>query len=394
MTVTQASTTRREARSKPELPLVLHTRVVTGAGGGPDKTILNSPRFLPELGYRSICAYMRSPNDAGFAVIRRRAGEWSAPLLEVDDGGPLAFRSIIRRYNAICRDNNVAIWHGHDYKSNLIGLLVRRHWPMKLVTTVHGWVKHTWRTPLYYAIDRHCLRWYDRVICVSDDLYQASLDAGVRPQRCVLIENAIDTSEFCRTQSRQRAKRKLGFDPQRPLIGAVGRLSAEKGFDVLIQGVAILLQEGCDVDLVIAGEGDHKEQLTSLIDRLGLQSQVKLLGYRADARELYEAFDALVLSSYREGLPNVLLESMAMDTPVVATAVAGVPKLIADDVNGLLVPPGDAAAVATALRRLIRDVDLHGRLASAGRETVEQRFSFQHRMEKVCQIYHDVLAPR
>src|SRR3954465_4975201 len=94
-----------------KLPLVLHVRVVTGAGGGPEKTILNSPRFLPDLGYRSICAYMRPPHDVGFASIRRRAEQWKAPLIEIDDRGATDF-NVFRRYLQICQEHGVAIWHG------------------------------------------------------------------------------------------------------------------------------------------------------------------------------------------------------------------------------------------------------------------------------------------
>src|SRR5688572_6032323 len=85
-----------------ELPLVLHTRVVTEEGGGPEKTILNSPRFLPDLGYRSICAYMRDPRDKGFEKVRQRAVDSAAPLIEIDDRGPLDFK-IFQRYLEICR---------------------------------------------------------------------------------------------------------------------------------------------------------------------------------------------------------------------------------------------------------------------------------------------------
>lgn len=374
-----------------ELPMVLHARVITGEGGGPEKTILNSPRFLPELGYTAACAYLHPPGDAGFEIIRQRARQWSASLIEIEDRGALDF-SVLRKLRTVCREQNVAVWHGHDYKSNLIGLLLRRSWPMKLVTTVHGWVKHTWRTPLYYAIDRLCLRWYDRVICVSDDLRDASIAAGARRDKCLLIENAIDTTQFRRKQSVIEAKRRLGFATDRKLIGAVGRLSPEKGFDVLIESVAQLRREGCEVDLAIAGEGDDRARLTALIATLGLEQHVRLLGYRSDTIALYEALDVFALSSYREGLPNVVLEAMALETPVVATSIAGVPKLVTAGHDGLLVPPGDASALAAALREVLSDDALHRRLTIAGRSTVEERFSFHRRMRKVAQVYDEVLA--
>lgn len=376
--------------SEHDLPLVLHTRVVTGAGGGPEKTILNSPRFLPPLGYRSMCAYMHPPGDAGFEPLRQRAQEWNAPLLEIDDGGPLDW-NVYRRYLEICREQRVAIWHGHDYKSNLIGLWVNRYWPMKLVTTVHGWVKFTWRTPLYYAIDRFCLRRYERVICVSDDLEAACLQAGVRRDRCVWIENAIDTTQFQRRLDTMTAKRALGFSPERMLIGGVGRLSAEKGFDILIESMAKLRERGCLVDLVIVGEGDQKASLLRKIEQLQLGEQVKLLGFRTDTIALYQAFDLFALSSYREGLPNVVLEAMALETPVVATAVNGVPKLVTHEQNGLLVAAGDAEVLAAAVERVLNDEPFRMRLIRQARETIETRFSFQRRMEKVAAVYDNVL---
>ena len=161
------------------MPVVLDVRVVTGTGGGPDKTILNSPRFLEPLGYRNICAYIHPSEDPGFDTLRRKAANWGAPLLSVPDRGPVDWR-VLSQLLKICREQRVTIWHGHEYKSNFLGLILRRFWPMRLVTTVHGWVKHTRRTPLYYAIDRACLPRYESVICVSQDLYSLCLKYGVR----------------------------------------------------------------------------------------------------------------------------------------------------------------------------------------------------------------------
>src|SRR5262249_44155089 len=146
-------------------PVVLDARVVSGTGGGPDKTILNSPRYLAPAGYRMLCAYMRPPGDPGFEQLRAKAQRWGAPLVEIDDRGPWDWR-VPAELLPVCRRERVQVWHGHDYKSNALGLLLARFWPMRLVTTVHGWVKHTRRTPLYYRIDRLCLRHYEAVICV------------------------------------------------------------------------------------------------------------------------------------------------------------------------------------------------------------------------------------
>jgi glycosyltransferase involved in cell wall biosynthesis len=382
---------RRQSRGGWAAPVVLHTRVVCGAGGGPDKTILNSPRFLAPAGYRVLCAYMHPPWDQQFERLREKADLWQAPLIAVPDRGPWDWR-VLTRLLEVCRRERVTIWHGHDYKSNALGLLLRRFWPMHLVTTVHGWgVKGTWRTPLYYRLDRLCLPHYERVVCVSPDLRDECLACGVPPGRCVLIANAIDTREFSRRAGGAAAKARLGVAPGRLLIGAVGRLSPEKGFDLLIGATARLLRSGLDVELVIGGEGEERAPLEALIARLGLGGRARLLGYQSDPRSLYEALDAYALSSTREGLPNVVLEAMAMGAPVVATRIAGVPRVLRDGDNGLLIEPGSEEQLTAALGRLLRDGRLRGTLSQAGRRTVETDFSFEARMEKVRALYEALL---
>jgi glycosyltransferase involved in cell wall biosynthesis len=375
------------------MPVVLEVRVVSGAGGGPDKTILNSPRFLAAAGYPTLCAYMHPPGDPGFEQLRAKAALWQAPLLSVLDRGPWDWRVVPALLN-ICRRERVAIWHGHDYKSNALGLLLRRFWRMRLITTVHGWVHQTRRTPLYYWVDRLCLPRYERVVCVSEDLLERCLACGVPAGRCALIENAIDTAEFSRRLPTAAAKGRAGVPPSRFVIGAVGRLAAEKGLDVLIRSVAGLRKQGRDVELLIAGEGGEQPALQALAAELGVGDRVRLLGYRADTRELYQAMDVYALSSYREGLPNVLLEAMALEVPVVATRIAGIPRLIRDGENGLLIEPGDLEGLTQALARLLDDAGLRSRLGQEGRRTIEAGYSFAARMEKFRALYDQLLAER
>ena len=374
-----------------EMPVVLDVRVVTGAGGGPEKTILNSPRFLEPAGYRMLCAYMRPPGDPGFESLQRRARDWKAPLLPVDDRGPLDL-GVLRRLLRICREEQVAIWHAHDYKSNLIGLMLRPYWPMRLVTTVHGWVERTLRTPLYYAVDRYTLPRYERVLCVSPDLHERCLSYGVARDRCLLLDNGIDLDQFTRRSDSEKAKRRLGLAPDRLLVGAVGRLSPEKGFDLLIRVADRLMGQGLTFDLVIAGEGHQQAELEALIASLGRQNRIRLLGFCDDTIALFEALDVFVLSSLREGLPNVLLEALAMEVPAVATRIAGVPRLIKNESSGLMIEPGSIEEMAAALARLLTDATLRDHLRCGGRSTVEERFSFETRMEKVRALYDNLLG--
>jgi glycosyltransferase involved in cell wall biosynthesis len=379
------------AQRRSSARVVLDARVLRGSGGGPDKTILNSPRFLKDAGYRMLCAYLRDPADTGFDRLRAKAEERGAPLVAVDDNGPLDLGVVPRLLN-LCRRERVSIWHGHDYKTNALGLLLNRFWPMRLVTTVHGWVHHSARTPLYYRLDRLCLPYYEKVICVSDDLHRLCREAGVPADRCEMLENGVDLDDYRRHRSVLEAKRRLDRPTDRPLIGAVGRLSAEKGFDLLIRAVHQLQRDGLVVDLVVVGEGDERPRLEALVAELALGDRVRLLGYRSDLPDWYEAMDAFALSSLREGLPNVLLEAMALETPVVATRIAGVPRLVRHEENGLLVEPGSVEELTGALGRLLRDPALRDRLARAGRRSVEADYSFAVRMDKLRLLYDRMLG--
>jgi glycosyltransferase involved in cell wall biosynthesis len=210
--------------------------------------------------------------------------------------------------------------------------------------------------------------------------------------KSLLIENAIDTEQFRRTQSPALAKEAIGWPASRFLVGAVGRLSTEKGFDHLIRAVNTLMKRGVDLGLVIAGDGPEREALKALIDDFGLVDRIRLLGFQRELRPLYEAMDLFVLSSIREGLPNALLEAMSLEVPVIGTRVAGVPRLIDNGQNGWLVPPGDAAALANSIQFAMSDDQMRSQFTASGRRTIETKYSFAVRMQKVAAVYDQLLA--
>jgi len=372
-------------------PVVFDTRVVTGSGGGPDKTILNSPRFLTPLGYRMVCGYLHPPHDPGYQQIIDKAARYGAPLVSIADRGPWDWR-VVTGLLAACRRERVTVWHGHDYKTNALGLLLKRFHPMRLVTTLHGWVEHTARTPLYFRVDRFCLPRYERVICVSEDLLASARAAGVPARKCVLLENAIDTTEYRRSRPVADAKAALGYPAGSLLVGGVGRLSPEKAFDVLIRCVPALMALSIDIRVIIVGEGGDRARLEALARELNVAERVRLSGWQADVRGTLEALDVFALPSLREGLPNVLLEAMALEVPCVASRIAGIPRLITDGADGLLIPPGDLGGLTAALGSLLADPARRGAIAAAGRATIEARYSFAARMRKLADIYDELLA--
>ena len=372
---------------------VLHVRIVTGTGGGPEKTILNSPRHLEGTRYRESACWLHAPGDPGIALLEAKARERGCPFFAIEDPHPYDLRTLLRLAQ-LCREQEVRVWHGHDYKSNLFGVLLAKLCDLRLVTTVHGWVKHTEKTPLYFAVDRFALRRYGEVVAVSQDLFDECLRIGVAPDRLALIENAIDPDEFQRSRAPRESplRDSAALRGGRLLVGAVGRLSEEKGFHLLIEAVERAIDAGCDLELWIAGEGDQEERLRGQIEASRHRDRVKLLGFRADGRALFEAFDLFALSSIREGLPNVVLEAMAMEVPVLATRCGGMEAFARDGEDALLVPAGSADALADGLVRLARDPGLRTRLARSARARIETQQSFASRMRRFVGVYDRLFA--
>ncbi len=214
-------------------------------------------------------------------------------------------------------------------------------------------------------------------------------------------------SHFCRSQamafSREADWSKLhivhcGVEPARyrsqetnrdaNQILFVGRLAGVKGLPVLLETMADLHKDYPDLRLVLIGDGPDRASLELQTERFGISSVVDFVGYKSQgdvAQALLEC-EALVLPSFAEGVPVVLMEAMAAGLPVITSRIAGIPELVEDGVSGLLTPPGDAASLKSALLRIISDDDLRARLGEAGRAKVNQEFNVSREAEWLLQI--------
>jgi glycosyltransferase involved in cell wall biosynthesis len=171
-------------------------------------------------------------------------------------------------------------------------------------------------------------------------------------------------------------------------------LSPEKGFDVFIEAAARVSAQRPSVGFVVFGEGPRRRDLERRVRETGLEGRFVLAGFRADLDRYLPVLDAFVLSSFTEGMPNVVLEAMAVGVPVVATAVGGTPELIEDGRSGLLVPPGDSAALAAGISRVMASPGLARTLGRNACERVHAAFSFSAQAQQYCRFFEDVLADR
>lgn len=369
--------------------MVLHVRVVSGSGGGPDKTIIRSPGGIDPARYRMAAAYIHPHGDEGIDAIRRHAAERNCPLFTIPERGALDPRTVHALHH-LCRRLHVTVWHGHDYKSNLLGLVLRKLWPMKLVTTAHGWTRESRRTRLYYHIDNWCLSRYDEVIAVSPPIYEHCLLHKVKVTNLTYVPNAIEPGEYEREQSRDAARRALGLRGDRFVIGVVGRFSIEKGVDRAVRMIASLRQRHRHVELHLVGGGAEHDKLKRLAQELDVDDAVVFHGWQTALKPYYEMMDMLLLPSHTEGLPNVVLEAMAMGVPVAATDVGGVRELLDDGQAGVVLAQDDSTWL-DAVAPLIDDAAARDMLAARARQRVVSRYSFTRRMASVAGVYDKLL---
>jgi len=170
----------------------------------------------------------------------------------------------------------------------------------------------------------------------------------------------------------------------------VGRLGQEKGHQHLLKAATLVPQ----ATFVIAGEGPLRESLEAQAKQLGIDGRVKFLGHREDIQDLLAICDVFVLPSLSEGLPVSVLEAMAASKPVVASAVGGNKEVVIHGETGLLVPPADPTALATAIQSILSDPGFAARLAAAGNERVQKQFSAETMVGKITQIYDELIVQR
>jgi glycosyltransferase involved in cell wall biosynthesis len=378
----------------PSRTAVLELRSVRGTGGGPEKTILLGTQQADLARFDVTICYIRDQRDDVFRI-DARAARLHVDYVEVRERHSFD-HGIWRQLAALVRERAIDIVHAHDYKTNLIALLLARRCGIVALATAHGWTGQTPRERFaYYPADKWLLARFPRVIAVSSEIKQQLVRRGADAERVTVILNAIDPDQFRhRAERRPVVRAALGCAEREIVIGAVGRLETQKRFEHLLDAVARLTDRWPTLRLVVAGDGSRRSDLSARAARLGIAGRCTWLGHHGDVGDLHHAFDLFVQSSEYEGTPNAVLEAMAMQTPVIATDVGGTHELIADRVHGRLVPPNDVDALAEVIAEVLADRSAAKQRTAAARHRVETELSFRARTRAVEGIYEDLMRAR
>lgn len=372
---------------------VLELRSVTGAGGGPEKTILMGAKLTDPGRIAVLVCYLRSAADQT-CNIHERATALGLDYAELVEHGAFDY-GMWTALRKLVRTRAIDIVHAHDYKTDLLALMLASAEGVMPMTTAHGWTGHSWRERrVYYPLDKLIIRTFPFVIAVSGQIKAELVRAGVDAERIRVVLNGIDPAAFRRDRSTEAASRiTFGARPGDVVIGAAGRLEPQKRFDLLIRACTLARQIHPSLRLLIAGEGSLRGELETLAREL-LPGACTILGHQKDIRPFHHALDLYVQSSDYEGTPNAVLEAMALETPIVATAAGGTAEIAEHAAHALIVPTGDVPSLVAAMHHtLMHPQEAAARVARA-RRRVETTLSFANRMSAVDDVYEIAAANR
>lgn len=360
--------------------------------------VLNLAAGLDKGRYETVVLAGRS--DPGEGSLLEDARSRGIPVIEL----PLLQRRIdpvtdARAFVAIyrlLRAGRYHLVHTHISKAGFIGRLAARCAGVPVVVhTYHGWVQEVHDENvagrLLLACEKLAARTSDAVIAVSNSVVEDALGNGIgtRPLYSI-VPNGIDLTRFPRSG--------VPSDPRtvegKPVLGVVGSMTSEKGYEVLLDAMVEVKRRFPKVQLYVIGDGPLRVDLETRAGQLELGETVRFLGRVEDVRSWLYAFDLVLQPSLREGQGLALLEAMAAGCPVIASRVGGIPDFVEDQATGVLVSPGDSGALARAICELAGDEERRKRLARAGLERVRSGYSLERMIGAVETLYESLLAAK
>ena len=387
-----------EVVSRP-LPLRILTLAETETVSGTMKPVLSFYRTCRQCEAGavelSLAPFERSP--AGSASrpnqLSRAAAALGVPTYRLQEHFRYDPRTI-SQLRKLVREINPHIIETHHSKSHFVlqisGLGKKRPW----VAYHHGHTRAHFRLRLYEGLDRWSLRAPTQVVAVCGAFAQQLVGMGIPREKIVVLHSSVELApeRNFNFEDLQAKKASLGISGTERIVLAIGRLSKEKAYPDLVAAIAELRRSHPElpVRLIILGEGPERSTIEAAIRSAGLERGVSLPGHIRDVSPYYEVADVFAISSLSEGSPNVLLEAMAAGVPVVASAVGGIPEIVTDQQQALLVRPRDPRALADALACILTNRRLAQALSRAARSLAATRFSHEQRARALLELYRNV----
>ncbi len=370
-------------------PRVLVLTVGFTIGGAEQLVLMTAPR-LQKLGFEVTVACLKGWDLVGDELEAR-----GVRAVALGSRGATDLRAV-GRLLALLRRERVQILHSHLFHANLAARVIGRIAGVPVILTSHH-DTDVWMGPHHRLAERATAPLSDLVLTCSEAVRRYAMRTyGLSPGRVRTLMNATDlAAEPGGAAARERVRHELGAGPADLLIGTVGRLDEpKKGLPVFFAAARILARDLPRVRFAVVGDGPARAAIEACATREGVSHRTVFAGTRRDIGEVMTALDLFVQPSLWEGFGVTLLEAMAAGRPVVASRVGGMPEVVRDGETGLLVPPGDPVALASACAALLRDRDRAARLGCAGRDRVVAEFGIDRLVGETAALYRSILQDR
>lgn len=330
-----------------------------------------------------------------------RGGETASELS--DKGIKVRILGISNYYNPLnifkltrlLKDSGPDIVHTHGYFASVIGRLAARK------ARIPAIVAHVHSTYWDYKkrhirIERRLSRFTHKIICCSEAVENFVKDfEKIKDGKTIVIYNGVDEDRFSTFKDSKSLLAELGIDEGSSVVGTVSSLTPHKGHEHLIQAASLVLDTLPSTRFLIVGDGPLRTRLENQAKNLNIYSSVIFSGERKDIPEILSLMDVFVLPSFsREGLGLAIIEAMAAERPVVATEIGGIPEAVIKEKTGLLVPPGDSDALATAIIEFIQDPKKAKEMGEKGRARVIERFTKTKMLSEIQNVYQSLISHR
>lgn len=302
------------------------------------------------------------------------------------------FMNIVEAYKLLKKEK-FDIVHTNGYRADFLGIFLALLTGLPIISTCHGYISNDTALKLYNRLNYLVLRFFDKILAVSEGIKEQLVRNGVPESSLEVVLNAVQMDSDTESLLRHRKEKRELFctDENDFLIGYIGRLSKEKGIRYLIEACAKLDKVGLPLKVLVIGDGPQRDDLEKLAQKNGLQNKVFFLGFLSDVENWMPAIDVFVLPSLTEGTPMALLEAMAMGVPVVATNVGGVPDIINNGVNGILVESQDSDNLARTLNDLFQHPREMKIMSDNARETIKNQFNVYNWCRSIEKQYYSLI---
>lgn len=370
---------------------LIHSEGIYGA----ELILFYLAREMHRAGHEIIIGSIQDPGAAAsaFEAFARSCGLTVVPIRIAPRPTPGVITSLLK----IVRDIRPDVTHSHGYKADILLGVLPRSVRGAMVATAHGWTcpprfSALW---LYQLVDRLCLRQLDRVVVVAPHMLSIPAVRRLPVHQVTVISNGIPPLAERREDQSRRRVAALSPDLQQFLnagrtLVAIGRLSEEKGFAVLLDAFAGAARSFPRYQLAIVGDGSERQALEMQVTRLSLRGRVMISGYVDCADRVLQYACGFVMSSFTEGLPLALLEAMQWNVPIIATAVGAIPDVLDQGAGGTLVLPRDVETLQNALERFMTDESALRAKAQAALAKAEQHYSSVRMAQDYERLYRDV----